>query len=244
MLSDTQIRALRAPFPAEALSADTSRGFELTSIKAAYVIERLNDVFGICGVGWRCVHAPFESIITADERTEILTEVALQYRLSIDEQRGCPPLEWRDGWRPDHDRERVWSEPVYAVGGHGLGRGGVPYTDARKSAVTDGLTKAASMLGVGHQVFKGLVRTGGNGRSAKAGDGNAYRDGNGHTRKAGNGPRRDEADATAFWKLYHQAGKAAGLSLEVAKDLAGSDDWATACTQLQALIKKSAVAAL
>lgn len=31
-------------------------------------------------------------------------------------------------------------------------------TDARKGAITDGLTKAASMIGVGHQVFKGQVR--------------------------------------------------------------------------------------
>ena len=37
-----QISALRASFPLEALSADTSRGFELTSIKAAFVVERLN----------------------------------------------------------------------------------------------------------------------------------------------------------------------------------------------------------
>ena len=52
MLTDNQIRALRAPFPPESLKPDMSRGFELTSIKAAYVIERLNDVFGLCGVGW------------------------------------------------------------------------------------------------------------------------------------------------------------------------------------------------
>ena len=57
MLTDTQISALRAPFPVEALSADTSRGFELTSIKAAFVVERLNEVFGPCGAGWRYVHA-------------------------------------------------------------------------------------------------------------------------------------------------------------------------------------------
>ncbi len=237
MLTDTQIRALRAPFPAEALSADTSRGFELTSIKAAYVIERLNDVFGTCGVGWRCVHAPFESIITADERTEILTEIALQYRISSDEQRGCPPVEWHDGWRPDHDRERVWSEPVYAVGGHSLGRGGAPYTDARKSAVTDGLTKAASMLGVGHDVFKGLVRTGGSDQHSKPPARPQLR-----RSDAGNGEHRDEADATAFWKLYNQAGKAAGLSLETARDLAGGGNWTTACTELQALIAKRVAA--
>ena len=41
MLSQDQIQAIQAPFPSEALSSDTSRGFELTSIKAAFVIERL-----------------------------------------------------------------------------------------------------------------------------------------------------------------------------------------------------------
>ena len=40
---------LTAPFPQEAITADKSRGFVLTSIKAQYVIERLNDVFGTDG---------------------------------------------------------------------------------------------------------------------------------------------------------------------------------------------------
>ena len=64
MLTKDQIQALRSPFPSEALSADTSRGFELTSIKAAYVVERLNEVFGLCGIGWRYVHSPFEEVTT------------------------------------------------------------------------------------------------------------------------------------------------------------------------------------
>ena len=51
-LTDEQKALLLADFPAEALSKDTSRGFELTSIKAMYVIERLNDVFGIIHVSW------------------------------------------------------------------------------------------------------------------------------------------------------------------------------------------------
>ena len=80
MLKQDQIEALRAPFPAEALSSDTSRGFELTSIKAAYVIERLNEVFGPCGIGWRYVHSPFDVLPTGNGREEIVTEVALQYR--------------------------------------------------------------------------------------------------------------------------------------------------------------------
>jgi hypothetical protein len=40
---------LTKPFPAEALTSDTSRGFALTSIKAQYVVERLNKVFGADG---------------------------------------------------------------------------------------------------------------------------------------------------------------------------------------------------
>ena len=52
MLNQDQLQAIKAPFPPEVLSSDTSRGFELTSIKAAFVIERLNEVFGRCGVGW------------------------------------------------------------------------------------------------------------------------------------------------------------------------------------------------
>ena len=44
-------KKLTAPFPKEAMSVDSSRGFDLTSIKAQYIIERMNEVFGIDG--WR-----------------------------------------------------------------------------------------------------------------------------------------------------------------------------------------------
>ena len=40
---------LSAPFPKEALSEDKSRGFALTSIKAQYIVERLNQVCGVAG---------------------------------------------------------------------------------------------------------------------------------------------------------------------------------------------------
>ncbi|MCB0018758.1 MAG: hypothetical protein KDE09_13290 [Anaerolineales bacterium] len=154
MISETQISALRAPFPVEALSADTSRGFELTSIKAAFIIERLNEVFGPCGCGWRYVHSPFEFA-----ESEMLTEVALQFRVV---EGGCDPVVWdaqTRGWAfaPDSG---AWSWPIYAPGGRRPNKGNAPFTDARKGAITDGLTKAASMIGVGQDVFKGLVRTG------------------------------------------------------------------------------------
>jgi hypothetical protein len=222
MLTQEQIAALRAPFPAEALKPDTSRGFELTSIKAAYVIERLNDVFGPCGIGWRYVHSPFEDVPSDDGRLEVVTEVAFQYRLPEGEA-GCGRVIWNNGWQ--YGADGGWSEPIFACGGKGLGRGGAPYTDARKSAVTDGLTKAASMIGVGHQVFKGLVRvsgveTGGNGR--------------GHRSNPSTGP-----SATTFWSLYNEQAKPLGIPVSKAKELAGNGDWAEACNKLRALIAEA-----
>ena len=152
MLTEKQISALRASFPAEALSADNSRGFELTSIKAAFVVERLNEVFGPCGCGWRYVHSPFEWI-----EGEVLTEVALQFKVT---EGGVNPVVWdaqAHGWSLIQDGES-WSWPIFSPGGRRPNKGNTPMTDARKGAITDGLTKAASMIGVGHEVFKGLVR--------------------------------------------------------------------------------------
>ena len=216
MLTQDQIDVLKAPFPMEALTADTSRGFELTSIKAAYVIERLNDVFGPCGIGWRYVHSPFVDVPSDDGRLEVVTEVAFQYRLP-DEQTGCGRVTWASGWQ--YGTDQGWSEPIFACGGKGLGRGGAPYTDSRKSAVTDGLTKAASMIGVGHQVFKGLIRVGGgNSRGQPKPSG-------------GNGP-----GATAFWSLYNQEAKPAGVPMSKAQALAGNGNWAEAIDALRVYI--------
>jgi hypothetical protein len=165
MLTQDQIQAIKASFPSEALSSDTSRGFELTAIRAAYVIERLNEVFGPCGVGWRYAHSPFEELHTDNGRAEIVTEVALQYRFpATNDCTGCDQVVWdaqaNDWTFRDGGSNHNWSEPIFACGGKSLGKGGAPFTDARKSAVTDGLTRAASMRGVGHQVFEGLVRVG------------------------------------------------------------------------------------
>jgi hypothetical protein len=227
MLTQDQIDVLKAPFPEEALRADTSRGFELTSIRAAYVIERLNDVFGPCGIGWRYVHSPFQKMTTDSGYVEITTEVALQYRLpATSDSMSCDKVMWdaqADGWSFRNGAASPgWSEPILACSGKGLGPGGAPFTDARKSAVTDGLTKAASMIGIGHEVFKGLVLVGG---------------GNGHRRRkrsGGNG-----ASATAFWTLYNEQAKPAGVPMTKAKALAELGDWGEACLQLRALMAEN-----
>jgi len=48
-MSDAIYKKLIAPFPKEAMTKDSSRGFDLTSIKAQYVRERLNEVMGVNG---------------------------------------------------------------------------------------------------------------------------------------------------------------------------------------------------
>lgn len=40
---------LSKKFPDEAITKDNSRGFDLTSVKAQYVVERMNEVLGITG---------------------------------------------------------------------------------------------------------------------------------------------------------------------------------------------------
>lgn len=154
---------LREPFPDAAHSADTSRGFELTSIKAGFVIERLNHVFGLCGTGWRYAHRPMETVTNLKQEVEFIVEVALQYR--VEDEKGAAPLIWQHAlgqWTSLDPTQIHWSAPVFAYGGKrpAVKGGSNPFTDAYKSAVTNGITKAASMLGVGEDVFKGQVRVG------------------------------------------------------------------------------------
>jgi hypothetical protein len=174
MLNQDQVQALLSPFPDEALSADTSRGFELTSIKAAFVIERLNEAFGPCGIGWRYVHSRFEEVETGNRCVEIVVECTLQYRFkSTNDCFACGPVMWDAGggdWAVHAGASNNdWSEPILVCGSKSLGKDGDVITDARKSAVTDGLMKAASMIGVGHEVFKGLVRVSSRGSNGRDG---------------------------------------------------------------------------
>ena len=87
------------------------------------------------------------------------TLVALQFNVTGG---GVNPVVWDaqvHGWAFVQDGE-AWSWPIFSPGGRRPNKGNTPLTDARKGAITDGLTKAASMIGVGHEVFKGMVRTG------------------------------------------------------------------------------------
>lgn len=153
---------LTADFPVEAFNIDRSRGFTLVGLRGAYVSERLSNVFGLLGIGWRFSHSPFTR--DGKDNKEVITEVALQYRVN---ENGTWP------WVYDNTKEqfvplvteeddRVWSAPVFGVGGNQIGSGGVPISDAQKSAESMALSKAASRIGIGIKAYKGQVTADGN----------------------------------------------------------------------------------
>lgn len=123
--------ALTAPFPDEALSTDSSRGFDLTSVKAQYVKERLNEVLGF--TNWR-LDGQYE---------EVDGGILYQGRLTLFlGDFACFP----DGGPMTHYVEALgFSAKKKNIG------------DTYKSAQTDALSKAVSNIGVANDVFKGKV---------------------------------------------------------------------------------------
>ena len=121
-ITDEMSAKLRAPFPPEAITPHPTKTF-LSTIKAAYVMERLNNVFGICG--WTIEH----TIVSDDP--EYVTVM------------GCIYLPEFDLRTPDQ------------YGGHGKTGKNTEPADGYKSAVTDLMSKSASYLEIGIDVFKG-----------------------------------------------------------------------------------------
>lgn len=134
------IAKLREPLPLEAVSPNPQKP-GLSAIKVIYVVERLNEVFGLNG--WRVVNEVVEN------GRMVVVKGALKiskYNIHIEQYGGND--------NPD--------------------RG-----DAYKGACTDALSKCASYLGIGMDVYKGLHddrlkngsdlgRNGSNGKAAPA----------------------------------------------------------------------------
>lgn len=113
---------LREPMPAEAISAHPTKSF-LTTIKSIYIVERLNDIFGVGK--WNIEH---EIVLHNDNYVLMKGELKiLEYNCNI-------PVQY---------------------GGHNTIGKNVEMADGFKSAVTDILSKCASYLEIGIDVFKG-----------------------------------------------------------------------------------------
>ena len=121
-------RKLRAPLPAEAITQNADN--ERSAVNPMFIVERLNDCFG--EDGWEINYRVQES---HPNSKMIVVECLLNCWLP-----------WvKDRPEKAHIRRR-------AFGGQSNDDRG----DAFKGACTDALTKAASHLGIAHQVYKGL----------------------------------------------------------------------------------------
>ena len=118
-------KLLRADFPKEAYSAHPTKTF-LTTLKAMYIVERLNDVFGIGR--WTIEHSV--ELSTPDYILIRGKLIILDYDCEIPDQ----------------------------FGGHQTTGKNTEIADGYKSAVTDVLSKSASYLEVGIDMFKGKIK--------------------------------------------------------------------------------------
>jgi len=116
-LTDIQIALLKKPLPDEAIKPHPTRGY-LSTIKPIFVVERLNDVFGIGE--WRVENTVEEHTAKMVVVKAVLTVPACDIRVE------------QYGGNDNEDRG-----------------------DAFKGAATDALTKCASYLGIGMDVYKG-----------------------------------------------------------------------------------------
>lgn len=120
--------ALRKPLPQEAVTQHPTKTY-LSSIKAIYVVERLNEVFGIGS--W---HTKNKIISTSDKGM-----VVVHSKLTI----------------PEYG---IKLESYGGNDNGGEGSKNFDLGDAHKSACTDALTKICSYLEIGIDVFKGKVK--------------------------------------------------------------------------------------
>ncbi len=116
---------LREPFPPEAIKPHPTKTY-LSTIKAIYITERLNDVFGIGG--WTLTH---EIVSDSPEY------VSVRGRIILNEPYDFQTLDQYGG----HVKTGTNTEPA----------------DGYKSSVTDCLSKCASYLEIGIDIFKGLA---------------------------------------------------------------------------------------
>lgn len=121
--------ALRMPLPKEAVTKHPTKTF-LSSIKAIYVTERLNDVFGVGSWQIKVNH------VTTTDKSMVVVKV----EFSI----------------PEYG---IYFECYGGNDNGGENSRNFDLGDAYKGATTDALTKIGSYLEIGIDVFKGLGNT-------------------------------------------------------------------------------------
>jgi hypothetical protein len=128
-LSQTQLELLKKPLPAEAVSQHPTKTY-LSSIKAIYVTERLNEVFGVGA--WRT------KVRKECDGTQGMVVVHVTFEV------------------PEYN---IYYECFGGNDNGGENSKNFDLGDAYKGATTDAITKIGSYLGIGIDVFKGKVKS-------------------------------------------------------------------------------------
>jgi len=127
-LTFEQLNLLKRPLPQEAITQHPTKTY-LSSIKAIYVTERLNDVFGVGAWQIKTNH------ITTAEKGMVVVKVEFSV--------------------PDYG---IYYESFGGNDNGGESNKNFDLGDAYKGATTDAITKIGSYLGIGIDVFKGKIK--------------------------------------------------------------------------------------
>jgi len=152
--------ALDEKFPPQAYEEDSRGSRTYVGVSVQYVVERMTQVFGPCGVGWKF------SII--------------DWRINEMVQEGRSQREAQVLLEVSYETGTGWSEPIPSFGASQVSGNGVG--DALKGATADALKKALSFLGLAMHVYRGEGREamggrevgGVSSREADASDGEGY----------------------------------------------------------------------
>ncbi len=132
-IPESVLKALKAPLPAEAVGQHPTQSY-LSTIKAIYVVERFNDVFGLGG--WKIENTVVEKVAITKFNKKTQKEYVVDM-VVVKAVFTCPNY-------------GIYIESFGGNDNDDLG-------DAYKGACTDALTKVGSYLYVGMDVYKGLA---------------------------------------------------------------------------------------
>ena len=126
VLTPEQLELLKKPLPSEAVRQHPTKTF-LSSIKAIYVTERMNDVFGVGAWQIKVKH------LTKTEKSMVVVKVTFEV-----------------------PKYGIYYECFGGNDNGGENSKNFDLGDAYKGATTDAITKIGSYLGIGIDVFKGV----------------------------------------------------------------------------------------
>jgi hypothetical protein len=149
-MSDALYKKLTESFPIEAYKVDKSRGFELTSLDAQYIKDRLNETFGIFGWEFQERFTEVEKEVEVEERDPVKKTIERKKVL----RSGIVCHGILTIFHPD---DNSLNRHIQATGGCSYKSKGQNLSDIYKSAATESLSKAASYIGIGGEMYKGLV---------------------------------------------------------------------------------------